>query len=154
MATAHSAGGEHSGEAVAMVDPRAPRVGNAITAAGLGLGIALAQPALVVLVAAILLTAVVSRWRYDPYALLWRRLIEPVVAPEEPEPAAPHRFAKLLGASGSTLASVLLLGGFPLAGYVIAGAVALAAALAATTGICIGCRMYRSVSFVRRLNVV
>lgn len=139
---------------VALVDPRAPRFGQAITAGGLALGVALREPVLVYAVAAVLLTAVLSRWKYDPYGLLWRRLVGTVVQAVEPEPAAPHRFAKLLGAVGTTLASALLVGGPPLAAYAVAGLVAVAAGLAATTGICIGCRMYRSVALFRRLDVV
>lgn len=137
-----------------LVDARAPRFGQAITASGLALGIALQQPLLVYAVAAALLTAVLTRWRYDPYGLLWRLLVGTVVGRGEREPAAPHRFAKLLGAVGTTLASALFLAGFPLPAYVVAGLIAVPAALGATTGLCIGCRMYRGVSFFRRLDVV
>lgn len=149
-----SSGGKHVDEEVAVVDPRAPRFGQAITATGLLAGIAFDRPGLIFLVTAILVVAVASGWRFDPYALLWRRLAGTVIEPETPEAAAPHRFAKLLGAAGTTLASALILGGAPVAGYGVAGAVAFAAGLAATTGICLGCRMYRSVSLFRRLNFV
>lgn len=137
-----------------LVDPRAPRFGQAITASALGLGVVLQVPALVYVIAVILVVAVVSRWRLDLYAVLWRHGVSTLVEPTTPEPAAPHRFAKLLGATGTALASGLLLAGVPLVGYVVAGLVALAAGLAATTGICLGCRMYRSVSFFHRLDVV
>jgi hypothetical protein len=139
----------------ALVDPRAPRFGQALTASGLFLGILIDAPILVYLVTAVLLTAVVTRWRYDPYATLWRLMVLPAVSPaEEPEPAAPHRFAKLLGTVGTSLASLLLLAGIPLAGYALAGAVAVAAGLAAVTGLCIGCRLYRQVSFFRQHSIL
>lgn len=141
-------------ETVAMVDPRAPRFGQTITTIGLVASIGLQRPVLIFAVTAILLTAVVSRWRYDPYGLLWKYFVKPIVTYRDPEPVAPHRFAKLLGAVGTTLASAFILAGIPLVGYVVAGAVALAAGLAAATGICLGCRMYRGVSLFRRLNVV
>lgn len=137
-----------------MVDPRAPRFGQAITTAVLALGLVLQVPALVYAIATVLVLSVVSRWRIDLYAVLWRRVVSRLVEPTTPEPAAPHRFAKLMGATGTAMASVLLLAGLPIIGYVVAGLVALAAGLAATTGICLGCRMYRSVSFFRRLDVV
>ena len=137
-----------------MVDPRAPRFGQSITTAGLALGIVLQVPALIYAIAVILVVSVVSRWQIDLYAILWRHLVSRIVDPTTPEPAAPHRFAKLMGATGTALASVLLLAGLPIGGYVVAGLVALAAGLAATTGICLGCRMYRSVSFFHRLDVV
>lgn len=141
-------------EEIAVVDPRAPRFGQALTATGLLAGIAFDRPVLVYLVAAVLGLAVASRWRYDLYAVLWRRVVGRVVEPAEPEPAAPHRFAKLLGATGTIPASALLVGGVPVAGYAVAAAVAVAAGLGATTGVCIGCRMYRSVSAFRRLDVI
>lgn len=153
-------GGERSSGA-ALVDPRAPRFGQALTAAGLVAGVALGEPLLVLAVAVVLDAALLSGWRLDLYGALWRRAVRPVVGRAEPEPAAPHRFAKLLGAGMTTLATVLLFAapvvGLPalaLAGYGVAALVAALAGLAATTGVCIGCRMYRQVSFLRRLGVV
>lgn len=138
-----------------LVDPRAPRFGQGVTATGLLAGIALGEPLLVYAIALLLSVAIVSQWRLDPYAVIWRRLLIPVVGkPAEREPAIPHRFAKLLGAVGSLLASVLLIAGFPIAGYAVAAAVGLAAGFAAVTGICLGCRMYRQVSFVRGHGVL
>lgn len=138
-----------------VVDPRAPRFGQALTTTGLVFGIALGFPPLIYLVAAVLLTALLTRWRYDPYGILWRTLVQPAVGrPDEPEPAAPHRFAKLLGAVGTSVASLLIVLGVPTAGYVIAGLVAFAAGLAAVTGLCIGCRLYRQVGFFKRYSIV
>lgn len=151
----HGDEAERASPDVTQVDPRAPRFGQTLTASFLLLGIALREPLLVVLVAVALNTALLSGWRVDPWGLLWKHLALPVVGPpEEREPAAPHRFAKLLGAVGTAAATVLVVAGFPTAGYVIAGVVAAAAGLAAVTGICIGCRMYRQVSFFRRLDVL
>lgn len=138
-----------------LVDPRAPRFGQGLTATGLTLAIGLQAPILVYAVAAVLLAAVVSGWRVDLYGLLWRRALVRVVGrPDEREPAAPHRFAKLLGASFTAVASALLLAGIPLAGYAVAGAVALLAGVAAVLDVCVGCRMYRQVGFFRGLGVV
>lgn len=138
-----------------LVDPRAPRFGQAITASGLLLGIVLQAPAFVLAIALILNTAVWSRWRLHPYSLVWRHVVAPVLdAPDEPEPAAPHRFATVIGAVGTVIASIAILAGFPLVGYVVAGAIATAAGVGATTGFCLGCHMYRSVSLFRRLSVV
>ena len=138
-----------------LVDPRAPRFGQAITASGLLLGIVLQAPAFIVAIALILNTAVWSRWRLHPYSVLWKRLVGPALgAPEEPEPAAPHRFATLVGAVGTLLATLAILAGFPLAAYVVAGGIAAAAGLGATTGFCLGCHMYRSVSLFRRLSIL
>ncbi|MWG33553.1 DUF4395 domain-containing protein [Halomarina oriensis] len=140
---------------LALVDPRAPRFGQALTATGMVLGLALAEPLFVYAVALALGVAVVSRWRVDAYATLWRRVLIPVVGrPDEREPAAPHRFARLVGAATTTLASLAFLAGFSLVGSVLAAVVATLAGLAAVTGVCVGCRFYRQVAFVRRLGVV
>lgn len=156
MATANaSSTATRSDGEYTLVDPRAPRFGQAITASGLLLGIVLQVPAFVFAVAVILNAAVWSRWRLHPYSLVWRNVVGPALdAPDEPEPAAPHRFATLLGAFLTGIASVAFLAGFPVVGYVFAGATAAAAGLGATTGFCLGCHMYRSVSLFRRLSIV
>ena len=142
-------------DGVVLVDPRAPRFGQAVTALGLLAGLVIQAPAFVFAIAVVLNAAVLTRWRLHPYRLAWRYAVAPVVgAPEAPEPAAPHRFATLLGAVGTALASLALLAGVPLVGYALAGAVALAAGLGATTGFCLGCHAYRSVALVRRLDLV
>lgn len=139
------------------VDPRAPRFGQGLTASLLAVAIVLRVPWLVALVALTLTLAVVSRWRFDPYALLWRHLMIPLVGPPgRTEAAAPHRFAKLIGATFTLAATplVLLGGPFVLAGYALAGVVAILAGLAATTGFCVGCRLYGQLAVARRLNLV
>lgn len=148
------AGSRTSRSTVERVDPRAPRFGQAITASALLVGILFGISLLIFAVATVLLVTVASRWRVNLYAIAFRTLVRPVAGAQEPEPAVPHRFATLVGAFGTTLASGSILLGYPLVGYVLAGAVALAAGLAATTGFCLGCRMYRQVSYFRRLSLV
>lgn len=157
MASEHQSAstGAPADSTVTLVDPRAPRFGQSITATLLLVGVVFGELVLIYAVTAILGLAVLSRWRLDPYRLLWQTAIIPVVGrPDEPEPAAPHRFAKLLGAAGTTLATLALLTGFSTLGLAIATAVGLLASLAATTGICLGCRMYRQVSFLRSRGVL
>lgn len=137
------------------MDPRAPRFGQGVTSGLLGLGIALQEPALVYLTTVVLGSAVLSGWRIDLYALFWRNVLSEFVSePRELEHSAPHRFAKLVGAGFTVLASAALFMGYPLVGYGFAVVVAVLAGLAATTGFCVGCRMYREVGLFRRLGVV
>lgn len=147
----------------ALVDPRAPRFGQALTALGLGAGIVLQAPVLVYAVAIVLNAAVLSGWRMDLYGALWRAVGRRIGGPPlEREPAAPHRFAKVMGAGFTAIASLLLLAvtmgsagrTIALAGYAVAGVVALLAGVAAAFDICLGCKMYRRVSFFRDLGVV
>ncbi|MEF8774972.1 MAG: DUF4395 domain-containing protein [Haloarculaceae archaeon] len=143
------------GGASPTVDPRAPRFGQSLTAIGFGAGIALDLPAVVYAVTIVLVAAVASGWRLDLYAVLWRRLLVPIVGyPGEREAAAPHRFARLMGAGFGLLGSGLVLAGYSLAGYATVGVVVVLAGLAATTGVCLGCRMYRQVRFVRGLGLL
>jgi hypothetical protein len=141
----------------AMVDPRAPRFGQTLTATLLAVAIVLRLPALVGVVTVVLTAAVLTRWRVDGWGLLWRHVATRFVAPPaEHEAAAPHRFAKLLGAAFTLVAAGLLLvgGAVTPVGYAVAGLVALLAGLAAGLDVCIGCRLYRQVAFVRRLGLV
>lgn len=146
----------------ATVDARAPRFGQAVTATGTLAGVALREPILVVAVTILLVVAVASRWRLDPYGLLWRhvvmRFLDP---PTETDSALPHRFARVVGATVTTLASAFLLAAMvadvavlALVGYGLALFVGLLAALGATTGLCVGCKMYRQVGRFRELGLL
>ena len=153
--TGHAQRPDEESDSRTRVDPRAPRFGQTLTALGFGSAILFDVPVLVYAVTAVLVAAVVSGWRLDLYATLWRTAMVPLVGqPAEREHAAPHRFARLLGAGFGFLGSGLLLAGFPLAGYAVVGTVVVLAGLAASTGFCLGCRMYRQVRFVQRLGLV
>jgi len=146
----------------ALVDPRAPRFGQLVTMSLLTVGIALQDPVVVLAVAAVLNLALLSGWRLDLYGVLWRHVMIPVLGkPGGKEPAAPHRFAKLMGAAFTGIATVLLFAapvvavtGLAIVGYGIAGLVALLAGIAGIGNYCLGCKMYRQVGYFRRLGVV
>lgn len=140
---------------LALVDPRAPRFGQTLTTLGFGSAIVLDVPVLVYAVTIVMAAAVVSGWRVDLYAFLWRNLLIPIVGkPSEREAAAPHRFARVMGAIFGAVGSALLLAGFTLTGYAAVGIVVVLAGIAATTGLCVGCKMYRQVQFFQRLGIV
>lgn len=147
---------------MAMVDARAPRFGQTITMSVLLLGIGLQEPLFILAIAVILNVALFSGWRVNVYGFLWRHVMIPIIGkPDEREPATPHRFAKLMGATMSGVATILLFGapvvGIPalaLVGYGVAGLHACAAAIGGIGNYCIGCRMYKQVAFFRRLGLV
>lgn len=142
---------------VPTVDPRAPRFGQGLTGSLLGIGIIVREPLLVAFVAFSLTIAVVTRWRFDPYALLWRHVMVRLLGPpSETDTAAPHRFAKLIGATFTLAATPLVLigGPFLLGGYALAGVVAVLAGLAALSGFCVGCRLYKQLAVAKRLRLV
>lgn len=144
------------------VDPRAPRFGQLTTMSGLLAGIALQEPLLVAAVALVLNAALLSGWRLDLYGVLWRNVMLPLVGPPgERDAAAPHRFAKLMGASFTAVATALLVAGpalgrpeLTVAGFGVAGIVAVLAGVAGIGDYCIGCKMYRQVGYFQRLGVV
>lgn len=145
-----------------LIDPRAPRFGQIITGTVLTIGIILQEPFFVLAIGVIFVVSVLSRWRFDLYSFLWRYgMISFLGKPDEKEPAAPHRFAKLLGASFTVIATALLFAapvvsipGLALAGYAVAGLVAILAAIGGVGDYCLGCKMYNQISFFRRLGVV
>lgn len=147
---------------LAMVDPRAPRFGQLVTMSGLLAGVVLREPVLVVAVAVVLNAALLSGWRLDLYAFLWQHVMIPVVGPPaEKEAAAPHRFARLMGAASTGVATVLLFAGPALggpdlapAGYAVAVLVAVLAGVAGIGDYCVGCKLYRQVGYFQRLGVV
>lgn len=57
-------------------------------------------------------------------------------------PGPPKRFAQLLGAVATTLASLCLFAGWAPAGWVIAGAVAMLASFESALAACLGCWLY------------
>jgi hypothetical protein len=95
--------------------------------------------------------AVTAAWPdRAPYRLLYRRLVAPRLGPPTVrEPAAPVRFAQLVGLGFAAGAAAGYLTGASVLGAVLA-AVALAAAfLNAAFGLCLGCEVYLA---VRRLT--
>ncbi len=140
---------------MAMVDPRAPRFGQTVTAAGMAAFLATRNPAPLFAVAAVLAVSLLSGWRLDLYGFFWKRVMVPFVgAPDEREAASPHRFAKLMGATFTVAASALWLADLALAALLVAAMVGTLAAVAAALDLCVGCRMYRQVRFFRELGVV
>lgn len=81
--------------------------------------------------------------RYGPYGLVYQRLVAPRLAPPaDREPAAPVRFAQLLGLVVTLAAAAAYLAGLALLGTVLAAAALAAAFLNAAFGLCVGCQLY------------
>ena len=81
--------------------------------------------------------------RYGLFTQIYVRVVRPrrhgdIVT----EDAAPPRFAQLLGATLLTVATVLLASGLESAGWILTLVVTALATLAATTRVCVGCRLY------------
>lgn len=140
-----------------VVDVRGPRFAAWVTSAVLVLVLVLA--AFSPLAAAVLLAAqavvfavgAVVGPKDSPYGRVFRALVAPRVGPPtETEPAAPLRFAQLLGLVFSAVGLLGFLAGSSPAGVIFTGFALFAAFLNAAFGLCLGCRIYPLVARFRR----
>lgn len=85
--------------------------------------------------------------RRHPYGLVYARVVAPRLGPvTETEPAAPLRFAQLLGLVFALVSLLGFLIGSSVVGALFAGFALFAAFLNAAFGICLGCKIYPLVS--------
>lgn len=136
------------------IDPRAPRIGAAITSVIALSGFTLAQINLQMGISLLILTFLLFVWgvfhpKSHPYSLLFR-LIKPLIGePEYLEDPRPPRFAQQVGLSVSAL-GLLVAVIDPLFGAMLGlGIVFIASALNAYFDLCLGCVMYLR---IRRLR--
>ena len=126
-----------------MIDPRGHRFGAGVSAILL---IGAFVTGTTVLVPLLLLSIGVSAafgLRFSIYGLVWRRIAKTLALPKvEPEHEYPPRFAQVLGSVALTLALIAFALGATTIGWGLALAVAGLQTLLATTGYCLGCRLY------------
>jgi Domain of unknown function (DUF4395) len=75
--------------------------------------------------------------------------VQPHLGEGPVEDSRPPRFANLLGATLLWVTTVAFAAGVPVVGTVVGGMVAALALLAAATGLCVGCELYRLASRLR-----
>jgi hypothetical protein len=81
--------------------------------------------------------------RRGPYSYLYRAFVLPHIGPPaEREPAAPVRFAQVVGFCFLAVSTVGYLAGAPTVGVIFAALGLLAAFLNAAFGLCLGCEAY------------
>lgn len=127
------------------IDPRVPRLNQAIVGVGALVAFLLDAAWLLVPLALLLAAGALLGPAASPVALLWRRVVIPAfrLAPRATKEAAPVRFAQLVGLVFLVAASALVLGGVaPALGWALALVVAALALLAAITDVCVGCEAY------------
>ncbi len=125
------------------IDPRGQRFGAGVSAIVLAIAFLLDQPWLAVLVGVNLAVSAAFGTRLFLPGRAWpaiRRALR--LGPAEPEHEYPPRFAQALGATFLGLAAITFAAGAPVAGWLLAAAVAALQTLLAVTGICVGCRLY------------
>jgi hypothetical protein len=80
------------------------------------------------------------------------RFVQPRLGEGPVEDARPPRFANMVGATVLTAASVAFLTGLETVGTVLGVVVAVLALLAATTGLCVGCELYKLAARLRGIR--
>jgi hypothetical protein len=127
------------------VDVNVPRFNQAVVAVLTALGFVLQQPGLIVVTFAVLAVSWAAGPSVAPMTQLYVRLLRPRIQPDGPdefEPAAPPRFAQLIGTVFLGAASFALVAGWTFIGWAFSLVVTALAALAAAARICVGCMVY------------
>ena len=132
-----------------VIDARAPRFNQAVVGV---LSLVAAVAGWWGLVAALALQLVVGlRFgrRYCLACVFYFEVVQPRLGEGELEDARPPRFANIVGAIFLTTSALAYAAGLEALGTVLAAVVAALALLAATTGLCAGCEIYKLVARVR-----
>jgi len=135
-----------------IIDARAPRFNQTIVATVSLLGVGLGWwPLLGVLAAQLALGLRFGR-RYCVACVLYFEFVQPRFGEGPLEDSRPPRFANLLGAIFLTIATVAYVVGATVIGAAFGLLVAALAALAAVTGFCVGCEMYKVGAHLRGIR--
>ncbi|GIG60518.1 membrane protein [Longispora fulva] len=125
-----------------LLDPRGPRFSAAVTALVL-IVVLVTGSGWLALAQAVVFALSAFRPALSPYGLVYRVLLAPRLGrPAELEPAAPVRFAQLVGFGFAAVAAVGYLAGAPVVGAVAAGFALAAAFLNSVFGLCLGCEAF------------
>lgn len=137
------------------IDPRGPRLNQAVLTVGLLGGFVADVPVVAPVFALVLVLGVISGPRFGPVLRIFRDLVRPrLVPPAYLEDPRPPRFAATMGTVFLVAASVAFATGATTVGWGLTLIVAALAGLAATTGVCIGCEIWLFVARRRGVEVV
>jgi hypothetical protein len=126
-----------------VVDARAPRFLQATIGAGAVLALVTGWWWLYGLLALQLVVGLVLGRRWCLPCVAYFELVQPRIGEGRVEDARPPRFANKIGATVLGAAFVASLAGLPGLGTALGALVAVLALLAATTGLCVGCELYK-----------
>jgi Domain of unknown function (DUF4395) len=127
----------------AVIDARAPRTNQAVIGVLSLVAFLTSAEWLVAILAAQLAIGLTVGRRFCLPCLLYFELIQPRFGEGPIEDSRPPRFANMVGVAFLGAAIVAFLVGVPTVGWVLTLSVAALALLAATTGLCAGCELYR-----------
>lgn len=132
-----------------VIDSRAPRFNQAVVSLGAAAAVATGfWPVLAALGAQLAVSVLFGR-RYCLPCVFYFEVVQPKWGEGELEDSRAPRFANIIGAVFLLSASAFYVAGFPTVGAVLGGIVAGLAGLAATTGLCVGCELYKLLAKLR-----
>lgn len=135
-----------------VIDARAPRVNQSVVGILSLVALATGWWALLLLLAAQLAIGLAFGRRYCLPCLLYFEVIQPRLGEGPIEDSRPPRFANIVGCVFLSAASFAYALGAVAVGAILAAIVAALALLAATTGLCVGCEMYRFAARIRGIR--
>lgn len=135
-----------------VIDSRAPRF-NQIAVASVTL-IALLTGAwpLVALMGLQLIVGLRFGRKYCLPCVFYFEVVQARIGEGPIEDSRPPRFANIVGAIFLSVATVAFVAGFATLGWILTGMVSALAFLAATTGLCVGCEIYRFIARLRGIK--
>ncbi|MDQ3646112.1 MAG: DUF4395 family protein [Actinomycetota bacterium] len=142
----------HPYEDTAVIDSRAPRFNQVVVGVVTLAAAITGWWPLVAIMAAQLIVGLLFGRRYCLPCVIYFEVIQPRFGEGSIEDSRPPRFANIVGAAFLGASTVAFLTGFASAGRVLAGIVSVLALFAATTGICVGCEIYRIAARLRGIR--
>jgi hypothetical protein len=135
-----------------VIDARAPRFNQAVVGIVALAGVVLGWPLLWALMSVQLLIGLTLGRRFCLTCLAYFELIQPRFGEGELEDSRPPRLANAIGFAFLGAAALAWWLGSPIAGTVLAAIVAALALLAAASGFCAGCELYRLSARLRGIS--
>lgn len=134
---------------LSVIDIRAPRFNQTVVALGATTAIFTGAWPLLALLGTQLGVSVLFGRKYCLPCVFYFEVVQPRLGPGPVEDSRAPRFANVLGTLFLLSSSLAYATGFTAVGVALGGLVAVLATLAATTGLCVGCEVYRIVAKVR-----
>ena len=137
---------------LAVVDSRAPRFNQAVVAVGSVIAVLTGFWPLLALLGVQLAVGVIFGRKYCLPCVFYFEVVQPRIGEGELEDSRAPKFANIIGAVFLLSAALFSALGFPTLGTTLGGIVAALATLALTTGICVGCEIYRVIAKARGIK--
>jgi hypothetical protein len=134
---------------LSVIDVRAPRFNQTVVALGSAVAILTGAWPILALLGVQLAVSVLFGRKYCLPCVFYFKVVQPRLGPGPVEDSRAPRFANVLGVIFLLSASIAYATGLPAVGASLGGLVAGLATLAATTGLCVGCEVYRLIAKLR-----